>query len=67
MGIEDQEKEYEMQVAQMVNFGNTWLYTSAVYQKENMTSLMEEKCTKMLMLLNPYLTAGESGAAQPLQ
>jgi AcrR family transcriptional regulator len=50
------EQAYEMLATRMVNFGDTWIYTSAVYQKENTAAFIKEQCTEMMMMLYPYLT-----------
>lgn len=64
MRMADQEKEYELLATRMVNFGDTWIYTSAVYRKANTEAFMEQQCAEMMMILYPYLTEKGKRAIQ---
>ena len=50
------EKEFELLAEQMVNFGNTWVYTSEVYHKAYTEVYIEKQVETMLAMLYPYLT-----------
>ena len=48
--------EYELLSERMVNFGDTWIYTSEVYRKESTQEHIENQSRAMLAILYPYLT-----------
>lgn len=55
-------KERNFLIERMINFGNTWLYASALYEKKKFTTTYITSQTHTLMfLLYPYLT--ETGKA----
>lgn len=62
------EQEFEMLASRLVNFGNTWIYASALYRKENTEAFILRQCTEMLMILYPYLSeAGKRGLLDVLK
>jgi AcrR family transcriptional regulator len=48
--------EYEMLAERMVNFGDTWIYSSEVYLKKKNKKYLENQSLGMLQLIYPYLT-----------
>jgi AcrR family transcriptional regulator len=48
--------EYKFLAERMINFGNTWLYNSSLYQKEISTDYITLQSNNLLSLLYPYLT-----------
>ncbi|MDB0037728.1 TetR/AcrR family transcriptional regulator [bacterium] len=57
--------EYEMLSERMINFGNTWLYTSEVYRKISSKEYIESQSKAMLATFYPYLT--EEGVEEYLK
>ena len=51
------EKEFEVLAERMVNFGDTWIYTSELYDKNTSDTYMESQGDAMLAMIYPYLTA----------
>jgi len=49
-------KEHEMLAERMVNFGDTWIYTSEVYLKKSNDKYVENQALGMLGMLYPHLT-----------
>lgn len=51
------EQERDFLIERMINFGNTWLYASVLYEEKKLTTLYITSQTNTLMfLLYPYLT-----------
>lgn len=50
------EKEYEFLAERMICFGNTWLYSSNLYQSKTDEQMLETQCRILLSALYPYLT-----------
>jgi AcrR family transcriptional regulator len=48
--------EYEMLSERMINFGNTWIYTSELYRKKSTQEHIESQSKIMLGMIYPYLT-----------
>ena len=48
--------EYNILAERMVNYGNTWLYNSALYEKVIDTEDIERHANNLLAMLYPYLT-----------
>jgi AcrR family transcriptional regulator len=48
--------EYQMLSERMINFGDTWIYSSEVYQKNNSKDDITVQSQSMLAILYPYLT-----------
>ena len=49
-------KEYEMLADRMVNFGDTWIYTSEIYLKKSNDKYVESQALGMLAIIYPHLT-----------
>lgn len=49
-------QEYEMLSERMINFGDTWIYTSEVYRKKSTKENIERQSKAMLAMIYPYLT-----------
>ncbi len=50
------EEEFQILAERMVNFGDTWIYTSEVYNRRNSKKLLESQVNSMLAMIYPYLT-----------
>jgi AcrR family transcriptional regulator len=51
------EKEYDFLAERMIGFSNTWLYTSSLYQKQEIdANFIDYQVTILLSMLFPYLT-----------
>lgn len=50
------DKEFELLAEQMVNFGNTWIYTTELYHKAYTEVYIEKQVETMLAMFYPYLT-----------
>jgi hypothetical protein len=50
------DKEYEMLSERMINFGDTWIYTSELYRKKGTRDHIESQSKVMLAMIYPYLT-----------
>jgi len=50
------QNEYEMLAERMVNFGDTWIYTSEVYKRSSSKKYLERQVNAMLTIIYPYLT-----------
>lgn len=49
--------EYEFLIERMINFSNTWLYTSSLYQQQEINdNYIDNQATILLSMLFPYLT-----------
>jgi AcrR family transcriptional regulator len=48
--------EYQMLSERMINFGDTWIYSSEVYRKNNTGEDVVAQSHSMLAILYPYLT-----------
>ena len=48
--------EYDMLAERMINFGDTWLYTTAVYQRQPTEAYILKQSKALLGTLYPYLT-----------
>jgi AcrR family transcriptional regulator len=48
--------EYEMLAERMINFGDTWIYTSELYRKQSTKEHIEIQCEVMIAMIYPYLT-----------
>ncbi len=55
-------EEYEMLAERMIQFGDTWIYSSEVYRKKSTKEHIEHQSKAMLAMLYPYLTL--EGAAE---
>lgn len=54
---ENYPKEHELLIEKMINFGNTWLYASSLYQKNNLTEqYINRQANILLSFLYPYFT-----------
>ncbi len=54
---ENFEKEYDFLIERLINFSNTWLYISSLYQKEEINdTYIETQATTLISILFPYLT-----------
>lgn len=49
-------REYEMLSERMINFGDTWIYSSEVYRIKNSQEHVESQSRAMLAMIYPYLT-----------
>ncbi len=49
-------REYEMLAQRMVNFGDTWIYSSEIYRLKNTKEFIDSQRNTMLAMLYPYLT-----------
>jgi AcrR family transcriptional regulator len=54
--------EYAMLAERMINYGDTWIYSSEVYRREHTKKEIESQSASMLSMLYPYLT--DKGAEQ---
>lgn len=51
------QNEYDFLIERMISFSNTWLYTSSLYQKEEISDeYIDRQATILLSMLFPYLT-----------
>lgn len=50
------QEEYHILAERMVNFGDTWIYTSEVYNRNSSKKQLEYQVNAMLAMLFPYLT-----------
>lgn len=50
------EQEYQLLAERMVSFGDTWIYTSEVYNKSSTRQHLESQVKSMVLTLYPYLT-----------
>ncbi|MGH1434174.1 MAG: TetR/AcrR family transcriptional regulator [Lewinella sp.] len=48
--------EYQILAERMVNFGDTWIYTSEIYNKRSSKKHLEHQVNSMLAMIYPYLT-----------
>ena len=49
--------EYDFLIERMISFSNTWLYTSSLYQKQEINEIyIDKQATILLFMLFPYLT-----------
>jgi AcrR family transcriptional regulator len=48
--------EYEMLSERMINFGDTWIYTSELYRKKSSEEHIEHQSEVMMAMIYPYLT-----------
>lgn len=48
--------EYEMLAQRMVNFGDTWIYSSEIYRLKNTKEYIDSQSNTMITMLYPYLT-----------
>jgi AcrR family transcriptional regulator len=57
------EDEYDFLIERMINFSNTWLYASSLYQKQEINdNYIDKQAIILLSMLFPYLT--EFGKAE---
>lgn len=49
-------EEYQILAERMVNFGDTWIYTSEVYNRRSSQKQLESQVNAMLAMIYPYLT-----------
>jgi AcrR family transcriptional regulator len=56
MRTENFQKEYQALAKRMVHFGDTWIYTSELYNKKGSKKLLESQVNSMLAMIYPYLT-----------
>lgn len=56
MRTENFQNEYKILAERMVNFGDTWIYTSEVYSRINSKKHLEGQVKAMLTIIYPYLT-----------
>jgi len=54
-------KEKEFLIDRMIGFSNTWLYNSAIYEKNIDEAYIEEQTNNLMAILYPYFT--ENGKA----
>jgi hypothetical protein len=57
--------EYEMLAERMINFGDTWIYSSEVYRRISTNEYIDGQTITMLAMLYPYLT--EKGISEYLK
>jgi AcrR family transcriptional regulator len=50
------QNEYQILAERMVNFGDTWIYTSEVYNRSSSKKHLEGQVNAMLTIIYPYLT-----------
>lgn len=50
------QKEYQILAERMVNFGDTWIYTSELYNRKSTKRHLESQVNAMLTMIYPYLT-----------
>lgn len=50
------QQEYQLLAERMVNFGDTWIYTSEVYNRRSSKKNIENQVSAMLAIIYPYLT-----------
>jgi len=50
------QNEYKILAERMVNFGDTWIYTSEVYNRTSSKKYLECQVNAMLAMIYPYLT-----------
>lgn len=48
--------EYEMLSERMINFGDTWIYTSELYRRKSTLKNIEHQSKVMMAMIYPYLT-----------
>ncbi len=56
MRAEKVKGEYKILAERMVNFGDTWIYTSELYQRPSRNNRLEGQVKAMLFMIYPYLT-----------
>lgn len=49
--------ESDFLIERMIDFSNTWLYNSSVYEKPQNKAYVQKQTHKMLMMLYPYFTS----------
>lgn len=50
------QEEYHILAERMINFGDTWIYTSEVYNRSSSKKQLEYQVNAMLAMIYPYLT-----------
>ncbi len=56
MRSSDFKNEYEMLSERMINFGDTWIYTSELYRRKSTLENIEHQSKVMIAMIYPYLT-----------
>ena len=50
-------KEYQLLIHRMIDFSNTWIYASSLYEKNKISStFIKNQATTLMAMLYPYLT-----------
>jgi len=50
-------REHELLINRMIDYSNTWLYASSLYEIEEKRNIIEEASFSLMSMLYPYLTA----------